>query len=181
MDEYLAIIKIFAGNFAPRGWAFCQGQLMSIAQNTALFSLLGTTYGGDGRTTFGIPDLRGRIPVGTGNGPGLSPVVLGQMAGTENVTLTLNNLPAHNHAVTGTVKVPVNANGGVTDNPVDHFLAQAGSNIYGGSASLGDYAGNLEVNLQTGIIGGSVPFNNASPYLGLNYIICMQGIFPSRD
>lgn len=100
MEGYIAQIILFAGTFAPRGWAFCQGQILSISQNTALFSLLGTTYGGNGQTTFALPDLRGRAPIGTGQGPGLSSISLGQMAGTENVTLLITQLPAHTHTVT---------------------------------------------------------------------------------
>ena len=95
MEDYIGIIKLFAGNFAPRAWAFCDGQLLSINQNTALFSILGTTYGGDGRTTFGLPDLRGRVPMHAGSGPGLSPRRLGEKGGAENTTLTASNLPAH--------------------------------------------------------------------------------------
>src|SRR5688572_18111229 len=97
MDEFIAIIKMFGGNFAPRGWALCNGQILSIAQNTALFSLLGTTFGGNGQTTFALPDLRGRVPIHPGQGPGLSNYSLGQQAGTETVTLTINNMPAHGH------------------------------------------------------------------------------------
>src|SRR5690606_18132066 len=100
MEEFIGVVKIFAGNFAPRGWAFCQGQIMSIAQNTALFSLLGTTYGGNGQTTFGLPDLRGRVAIGTGAGPGLTNIVGGQVGGLEKVTLTINELPAHTHVAT---------------------------------------------------------------------------------
>ena len=180
MDEYLAIVKIFAGTFAPRGWAFCMGQLLPISQNTALFSLIGTTYGGDGRTTFGLPDLRGRIPVGTGQGPGLPNVTVGEIAGTPNVTLTLANLPAHNHTVTGTVQLPVNDAPANTDSPVSSYLAQPGANTY--TATPGsDFAGNLKVNLTTAPAGNNAPVSIASPYLGMNYIICLQGIFPSRD
>src|SRR5690349_24008377 len=104
-EPFIAEIVLFAGNFAPRGWAFCQGQILSIAQNTALFSLLGTTYGGNGQTTFALPDLRGRVPIGTGQGPGLAPIDLGQVAGNPSVTLTVNNMPAHNHQATTTVAV----------------------------------------------------------------------------
>jgi microcystin-dependent protein len=180
MDEFLAIIKIFAGTFNPRGWQFCAGQLLSISQNTALFSLIGTTYGGDGRTTFALPDLRGRIPVGAGNGPGINPVQLGEVGGTNATSLTIQNLPAHNHAVTGTVQLPVSDSAANTNTPVETFLAQTAANQYQTASGL-DFAGNLKVNLQTGVAGGSQPFSITSPYLGLNYIICMEGIFPSRD
>src|SRR5687767_4324920 len=99
MDEFIGIVKIFAGNFAPRGWMFCQGQLLSIAQNTALFSILGTTYGGNGQTTFALPDLRGRVPVGVGQGPGLPSMSLGEMSGATSATMTIQNMPAHTHAL----------------------------------------------------------------------------------
>jgi microcystin-dependent protein len=181
MDEYLAIVKIFAGNFAPKGWAFCQGQIMSIAQNTALFSLLGTTYGGNGQTTFALPDLRGRAPIGVGQGPGLSNYVLGQLGGTENVTLTTNNLPAHNHPVTGTVQLPVNGDSADAVGPEGTYPAISGTNIYSNAPVSGQFAGNLSVNLQTGIAGGSQPVPVLNPYLAMNYIICLEGIFPSRN
>jgi microcystin-dependent protein len=105
MEGTIGEIRMFAGTFAPRTWAFCSNQLISIAQNTALFSILGTTYGGNGQTTFALPDFRGRVAVGTGTGPGLPNVQLGQMAGTPTVTLLTTNMPAHNHAVTGTVTI----------------------------------------------------------------------------
>lgn len=181
MDEYLGIVKIFAGTFAPRGWAFCQGQLLGIQQNAALFSILGTTYGGNGQTTFGLPDLRGRIPVGQGQGAGLPNIVIGEVAGTPTVTLTIANMPAHNHPMTGTVQLPVSADAGSTDGPSGNFLAQAGSNVYNSAATDGEFAGNLKSTLATAVIGSNTAFSIASPYLGMNYIICLQGLFPSRD
>lgn len=181
MDELLAIVKIFAGNFAPRGYAFCQGQILSIAQNTALFSLLGTTYGGNGTTTFALPDLRGRAPIGVGQGPGLSSISLGEMSGTENVTILTNNMPAHNHAVTGTVQQPVNGNGADTDTPEASFPAVTNAPSYNTAPAPGQFAGNLSVNLQTAIAGGSQPMAIRNPYLGMNYVICTEGIFPSRN
>lgn len=180
MDEYLAIIKIFGGNFAPRGWAFCWGQQLSIAQNTALFSLLGTTYGGNGQTTFALPDLRGRAPIGFNQGPGLSNYALGQVGGTEATTLSLLNLPAHNHAVTGTVQLPVNGDEASTEDPTGAYPGPATSPQYN-TAGSGSFAGPLSVHLQTAITGGNQPFNNLQPYLAVNYIICTQGLFPSRN
>lgn len=177
MDEFIAIVKIFAGNFAPRGWALCQGQILSIAQNTALFSLLGTTYGGNGQTTFALPDLRGRYPIGQGQGPGLSNYVLGQQAGQESVTLSVNNLAAHAHVVTPTAAgddAVSNAPGGkvlgATTNNTKTYLAP---NQITDPATLAPY--------NTGPAGGSAPFEIMPPYTCLNYIICLEGIFPSRN
>lgn len=181
MDEFLAMIKIFAGNFAPRGYAFCQGQILSISQNTALFSLLGTTYGGNGQTTFALPDLRGRAPVGVGQGPGLSNYVLGQVSGTESTTLILNNMPSHNHGVTGTVQVPVNGDSANSDSPESCFPAISNTHIYNSASSPGQFGGNLTVNLTTTPSGGSQPFSILNPILAVNYVICMEGVFPSRN
>ena len=192
MEDYIASIKIFAGNFAPRGFMFCQGQLLSIAQNTAVFSLLGTTYGGDGRTTFGLPDLRGRVPIGTGQGSGLSNIVLGQAAGTENTTLNMYNLPTHNHSVNPTTNVKVSNKVGDSSDPRDKVLAEGAQIGSGPNATKlkpyvtynstdtnnGDLAG---VTGSTGAVGGSQSFPIMQPYLGVNYIICLQGIFPSRN
>ncbi len=180
MEGYIAEIRMFAGNFAPRNWAYCQGQVMSIAQNTALFSLLGTTYGGNGQTTFALPDFRGRIAVGAGPaGPGLSEYALGQVGGTESNTLLINNMPAHNHAVTGSVTMSGLADTGTTDTPEGTYLASNGTNMFATTQDVTMKP--LNVNLQTGIIGNSQPVNNIQPYLGMNYIICLFGIFPSRN
>lgn len=171
-EPFLGQIQIFPYNFAPRGWAFCQGQILPIAQNTALFSLLGTTFGGNGQTTFALPDLRSRVPVGVGQGPGLSSYVLGQVGGQENVTLTVNNLAAHTHPVTFKVN---NSEGGTT-NP---------ENAYLGKADPGPYAANQNANggaqPPTGPTGGNQPFSIIQPYLGLYYCIALEGIFPSRN
>lgn len=170
MEGYIAQIIMFAGNFAPRGWAFCQGQILSIAQNTALFSLLGTTFGGNGTTTFGLPDLRGRVPVGTGQGPGLPSVDLGQVAGEPTHTLIVNEMPMHNHAA---VAHGEDANAG---KPGGNLPAAVGTNIYAsGAADSPMNAGMI------GLTGGNLPHNNMQPYLGMNYVICMEGIYPSRN
>ncbi|MBX2929632.1 MAG: phage tail protein [Saprospiraceae bacterium] len=172
MEPFIGQIQAFGFNFAPRGWALCQGQLMSIAQNSALFSLLGTMYGGDGRTTFGLPDLRGRSIVGFGQGPGLSPITQGEKGGAETVTLLTSNMPVHNHMVTATDS---DANSDEAGNGAR--LGTAGANIYasGGSATV-----HLAADSTTPA-GGNVPFNNRDPYLGLNYCIALEGIFPSRS
>ena len=155
-DPFLGMIIIVPYNFAPRGWAFCQGQLLSIAQNTALFSLLGTTYGGNGQTTFALPDCRGRSPNSAGQGPGLSNYSLGQVSGTENTTLTINNLPGHNHTYT----IPAIASDGTTTEPAANtILGQpTQGNLYTtGVAGVQMPGGN------TGLTGGSQPFSIFSP------------------
>ena len=164
---------MFAGNFAPRNWAFCNGQLLSIAQNTALFSILGTTYGGDGRTTFALPDLRGRVPIHPGQGPGLSNYSLGEQAGVESVTLNQNQLPAHTHGVNAV------AQGGNQASPVGHLPAveSTGTSLdYSNSASTGQMSPAMIANT-----GGGQPVSVVQPYLCVNYIIALQGIFPSRN
>ena len=171
-QPFLGMIIVVPYNFAPRGWAFCSGQLMSISQNTALFALLGTTYGGNGQTTFGLPDLRGRVAISSGQGPGLSNYSLGQQAGVENVTLTTNQMPAHNHSI------GASGEDGNSTNPANRRLAATtGSpppSIYSNAAA--------DTNLQpTGNTGGSQPFSILQPYLTLNYCIALQGIFPSRN
>jgi len=183
MEGTIGEIRMFAGNFAPRTWAFCANQILPIAQNTALFSILGTTYGGNGQTTFALPDFRGRVAVGTGQGPGLPNITLGELAGSQTTTLTINNMPAHNHAITGTVINQVNNDiTGLTDSADGARLGLPTTpNMY---TKAGDALVNLipaVSTLQIGINGGSQPFSIMPPYLGMNYIICLQGIFPSRD
>jgi microcystin-dependent protein len=253
MDPIIGQLMLFAGNFAPRGWAFCNGQLISIAQNSALFSLLGTMYGGDGQNTFALPDLRGRTPVGMGQGPGLSNIVQGEKAGSPTVTLLQTQMPAHNHAVpmtgaevninttvTGTIKagatasgnfpatkaattgevdIPVNKMGGPLvngSNPSEGVLVTlpATTKIYTTAAANATYSGkavpvtkgeasipqtplNLPVsgsvdvpistkapvvgNATTAVAGSNQPVGIMSPYLGLNYCIALEGIYPSRQ
>ncbi len=178
MEGYLAEVRMFAGNFAPRGWFFCQGQLLSIAQWTALFALLGTTYGGNGQTTFGLPDFRGRVATGTGSGPGLPSVDLGEMAGTPTTTLIITNLPMHNHAITGTVTQQASTDGALTSTPNGRYMGPG--SFYADPNELVPMAPAV-VSLQTGITGSNQPVNITQPYLGMNYIICAEGIFPSRN
>jgi microcystin-dependent protein len=183
MEGTIAEIRMFAGTFAPRTWLFCNGQTMSIASNTAMFSLLGTTYGGNGQTTFGIPDFRGRVAVGTGTGPGLPNIQLGQVAGTPTVTLLTTNMPAHNHAITGTVTMQANNDAtGLTD---DATGARTGlpttPNIYSTASDALVPMAPAVVNLAVAVNGSSQPFSIMPPYLGMNYIICQFGIFPSRN
>ena len=178
MDPYIGEIRIFGGNYAPQGWAFCAGQIMSIAQNTALFSLLGTTYGGNGQTTFALPDLRGRVAVGMGQGPGLSPYNEGQMGGSENVTLNANNLPAHTH----TFAVQASTASADQSSPARSIPAMSNDGQGNGFNSYTKQSSNATLAPQaTSPAGGSQPFNTVQPYLALNYIIALQGIFPPRS
>jgi microcystin-dependent protein len=179
MNPFLGQIMLFGGNFAPQGWAFCDGTLLSIAQNTALFSILGTTYGGNGTTNFALPDLRGRAAVGFGNGPGLSPYVLGQSTGAETVTLTVGQIPAHSHLVAA------NAASGNVSSPSGADLAQS-VDAGGVAKAVNTYSTppmTARVTLDSATVqqsGGSGPHPNIQPVLALNYIIALQGIFPSR-
>lgn len=169
-DAYIGEIRIFGFDFAPRFWAACNGQLLSIQQNAALFSILGTTYGGNGSTTFALPDLRGRTPVHWGQGPGLSAYNLGQVGGSENVTLTSTQLPQHTHVV--------NASSNTADlsSPDTNFFASGGQAVYNSGAP--DAAMSPLAMLPTG---GSQPHPNLAPYSVLNFSICLAGIFPSRN
>lgn len=166
---------MFGGNFAPRSWAFCDGQLLPISQNTALFSLLGTIYGGDGRTTFALPDLRGRIALHAGTGPGLPTYKPGQKGGRNSITLGANNVPAHNHTAT------LHSEGKQADkaNPTNRMLA--GSKIFADIDAADDVAmapGSIVVNNNTG---GGQAFDSMNPYTAVNHIIALQGIYPSRS
>ena len=166
---------MFGGNFAPRGWALCNGQLLSISQNNMLFALIGTTYGGDGVTTFALPDLRGRVPVHQGTGPGLSTYIIGQTGGSETVTLTGNQLPAHTHAVTppasdgpATATDPAGRVFTVRTDGGNAFTATVTGVMGGGGSPLPNQ-------------GGGVPHNNIQPYLCVTFVIAVEGIFPSRN
>ncbi|SEK18994.1 Microcystin-dependent protein [Maribacter orientalis] len=170
MEPFIAQIMMFGGNFAPRGWAFCDGQLLPISQYSALFSLLGTTYGGDGRTTFGLPDLRGRVAIHPGNGPGLSSIRLGEKGGTETNTLSTAQLPPHTHGVS----VPSKEEGN-TDVPAGNYVAGAGLD------SFGTITDSSMKTFQTLNAGGGQSINNIQPFQCVNYIIALQGIFPSRS
>lgn len=170
-DPFIAEIRIFAGNFPPRGWAFCDGQILPINQYSALFSLLGTTYGGDGRVTFALPDLRGRVPVHPGSGPGLTPRQWGERGGTETTSLTAAQMPAHSHAVKAS-----DANGSaVSPSGLVPARNAAGVPVYGPPTSAHLAGDAIEP------AGGGQPHDNMQPYLGLSYIIALQGIYPSRN
>lgn len=175
-EPFIAEIRIFAGNFAPRGWAFCGGQLLPIDQNTALFSLVGTTYGGDGRTTLGLPNLEGRSPMHPGRGPGLTSYRLGQKAGTETVTLSEAQVPPHTHDVAGSIS------SFTTLNPVGSAW---GTFQLGNYYRKGDAGGpNVDMHADALAKAGGNPtqaHNNDQPYLAMYYIIALQGVYPSRS
>jgi microcystin-dependent protein len=177
MEGYIAQIIMFAGNFAPANWAFCQGQIISIAENEALFALIGTTYGGNGQTTFALPDFRGRMPVGTGSNA-LGSFTLGEMAGISSITLTSNQMPAHTHPVTA-AKISASSLSGALTNPVGNAYGTTNSNFYADVATATDNLGG--VTATTGAAGSNAPVNIQMPYLGMNYVICLFGIFPSRN
>ncbi len=172
-EPFVGEVRMFAGNFAPRGWAFCDGQLLAVSQNDALFSLLGTIYGGDGRTTFGLPDMRGRLALHAGHGPGLTDRRLGAKGGTETETLTVNQLPSHNHEVSA-----ANSSGS-SSNPTGSLARDmAGSNLY--VQSLSANRTELSSNALNNI-GGSRSHTNVMPYLCIHYIMALVGIYPSRN
>jgi microcystin-dependent protein len=200
-DPFIGEIRMVGFNFAPYGWALCQGQTIGIPQNQALFSLLGVSFGGNGTTTFQLPDLQGRSPVGTGHGLGLSPITIGEIGGTENATLTTGNMPAHTHTatvtggitVTGTVAIPATTSTtGGTGTPGANAILGTASNsgralaLYNTSSadatlkpfnvsSTGDAP-----TIQNSLAGSNLPFSIRNPYLGLTCIIALNGIFPSR-
>lgn len=169
-EANLGDIKITAVTFAQRGWMECNGQLLAISQYSALFSLLGTTYGGDGRTTFALPDLRSRVPIHVGQGPGLTNYRQGQTGGRETVTLTSNELPAHSHGIS------VNTGEGTTNEPNAAYIANTGNfdKEYATSATATN-------NLMVQPAGGNAPIENRQPFLTVRYVICVNGIFPSRN
>jgi microcystin-dependent protein len=168
-NPFIGEIQICGFNFAPRGWAFCDGQLLSISSNQALFALLGTIYGGDGRTTFGLPDLRGRLPIHEGAGPGLPTYRLGQKGGKIAATLTEQNLPQHSH----TLKPRCSNSGGAAKTPAGNYHAVGGDYISTHDATMADQ--------ETDATGGGQAFPVQSPYLALNFVIALVGIFPSRN
>lgn len=183
MQGYISEVRMFAGTFAPLSWAFCQGQLLSIAQYTPLFALVGTTYGGDGQTTFGLPDMRGRIPIHNGQGPGLSQYVLGQKGGVENITLTALNVGGHSHTVSGNAGVAVATGDGQTPLAVNNYPAGNGDAIYSTTTDNSSMApaslSGITVAVQTP--NGATPISTVQPYIAMNFIICLEGIFPSRN
>lgn len=180
MEGTMSEIRLFAGDFAPKSWALCQGQTLAINTNQALFSLLGTTYGGNGVTTFQLPNFAGRTPMGTGNARGVNPYTLGQVDGTESATMTIAQMPTHNH-ISGaeTVAIKTLADAGNTGIPTNNTLASL-------AGMYSDQVANTTLNTINAAfsltpVGGTQPFSIQQPYLGMNYIICLYGIFPSRN
>ena len=172
MDPFVAEIRIFPFNFAPRGWAFCDGQILPLSQNTALFSLLGTTYGGDGKSNFALPDLQGRAPMHPGQGPGLSLHDLGETGGSESVTLLESEIPSHAHGLVASSQA------GEDPQAVgETFARSVGANLYQASST-----GLVSMNDNTiAPAGGDQPHNNLQPYLTLSFCIALQGVFPPRS
>ncbi|MEL7529951.1 MAG: tail fiber protein [Bacteroidota bacterium] len=179
MEPFIGQIIMFAGNFAPRGWALCDGQLLAISENSALFSILGTTYGGDGRTTFGLPDLRGRMPMHAGSGPGRTPRSLGSTGGSETNTLSVPQLPAHNHTAQAKVQTPASKDSGTQQSPAGNYPATNQEDLYADSANT--TMGEAKVEVEVGSTGANQPINNVPPFQCVNYIIALQGVYPSRS
>ena len=201
MDPFIGQIIMFAGNFAPRDWAFCDGQLLPISQNQSLYSILGITYGGDGRTTFGLPDFRGRVPIGQGQGNGLTTRRMGEQIGIEEVTLSTAQMPIHSHAAKTTIsgssvaaKLNASSAEGTTNVPLNNYLAmptniaRSSVNMYGSSADVEmandaikiDVSG-LSAETTVNQTGGNSAHNNIQPSLVMNYIICVNGVYPPRN
>jgi microcystin-dependent protein len=177
MEVFIGTIMMFGGNFAPQGWAMCNGQLLGIAQNQALFSILGTMYGGDGRQTFGLPNLQGRAAIGMGTLPGGSTYVEGQTGGFENVTMTTNQLPSHSHTA-----MAQSGYAGATA-PNNAYLAQLGSATHPSTTDVYTSSGSTSVAMAQGMIaptGGNQPLGVMQPYMAMNFIIALFGIYPSR-
>jgi microcystin-dependent protein len=211
MEFIMGGIIMFGGNFAPRSWASCEGQLLAISQNQALYAILGTTWGGDGRTTFAVPDLRSRAPVGIGRGPGLSPINLGRMVGTETTQMTIAQMPAHTHtavftpsgggsgSLTATATVNASNGKGNENDAGGNYWATAAAGVAKAASSFssttdttmaadavtvslsGSTGGITGGTVANGATGGSQKLNNIQPSLGMRYLICTQGAFPSRN
>lgn len=187
MEPFIGMIVMFGGNFAPRGWAKCDGTLLSISQYQALFSILGTTYGGDGRTTFALPGLRGRVPMHYGQGPGLSNHPLGQKSGVEHVTLNTNQIPSHSHVATVTAaNLNVVREDGNTAEPAGAALANVSPDTtmaYNNSTApdATAKAGSISVAVTNSNTGGNQDHTNMQPYLVVNFIIALEGTYPSRN
>jgi microcystin-dependent protein len=186
-SPFIGQIQMFGFGFAPRGWAFCDGQLLPISSYSALFSLLGTTFGGDGRTTFALPDLRGRSATHVGTGPGLSTITWGQRSGAENVTLTVATMPSHNHLATASgVATAVKASSDDADgsSPAGALLGTTGEDVYSSGAAdstLNPAAAETQGTVTVQNNGGNQSFSIRNPYLGIYHSIALQGIFPSRN
>ena len=183
MDPFIGAIIMFGGNFAPRGWALCDGQLLAISSNSSLFSILGTTYGGDGRTTFGLPDLRGRFAMHPGSGPGLSPRSLGQKSGAETATLATNNMPSHTHTATAVSTAHAdNAPGGSAAAQGNFWAASTeGDQIYNATANANMNTGAVTTAVTVDTAGAGAAFSIEPPFQCVNFIIALTGTYPSRN
>lgn len=180
MEAYISSIWSFGFNFAPVGWALCNGQLLSIAENQPLFALIGTTYGGDGINTFAVPNLQGRTPLGTGQGAGLPNYVLGQSAGSEQVTLQASNLPGHTHPVLS-VTLPVSSAVGESNDPNVGYYASSDTSVGNTYNTAAGVSMGASTPGNTGVTGSGIPINILSPFQVVSYCICVEGIFPSRN
>lgn len=181
-EPFIGEIKILGFNFAPQGYLTCRGQLMSISQNTALFALIGTYYGGDGQSTFALPDFQGRIPIGQGQGTGLPSYLIGEEAGSSSTSLLTANLPAHVHTGAGiSISIPVSTGGSDIASPEGAFLCDRGVEVYSSVATSNKNYGASSISGNSGIMGSSMSFDIMNPYLTINYSIAIEGIFPSRS
>jgi microcystin-dependent protein len=180
-QEYLGAIKLFAGNYAILGYAFTQGQTLAINQSTALFALLGTTYGGNGVSTFQLPNLQSRLPIGLGNGAGLTPRVIGELGGSDNVTLLAPNTPSHGHVFSGASLVNQTSTNTAGPTVLLGPVGAGSKDTFYVPATASGFAPQLLNPLAVGSVGGNLPHNNNQPSMGINYIIALQGIFPSRS
>lgn len=181
-EPFVGEVKIFGFNFSVRGYMLCEGQSLNVAEYTALYALIGNTYGGNGTTTFNLPDLQGRVPIGQGQGPGLPLYNMGESAGNFMITLTTANLPAHVHSGVGlTSNIPISTGGADSSSPQGAFLADHGVEVYSSVATPGKFYGTSNIGGNTAISGSSLPVDVANPYLVLNYSIAVEGLFPSRN
>lgn len=183
MTPYVGEIIMFAGSFPPSGWAFCNGQVIPISGNETLFTLIGITYGGDGQATFGLPDLRGRVPIHMGQGPGLSNRLIGEKIGENGVTLAINNLPAHNHPVPGNLSLMTRGDAaGNLSSPTDHSIATAPlKKFFNKTIAAGQNMAPLDGMAAIGAAGGNGSHENMQPYLVISFVISLFGIFPSQN
>lgn len=181
-EPFIGEIKILSFDFAPKNYLLCAGQILAISTNTALFSLLGTTYGGNGMQTFALPDLRGRMPISQGTSNYNESFSMGEVSGIDNTTLLSINLPPHTHSAQNIkAEFPVSIIGGDTDSPANAFLTKTSTDFYSSISTSGSTSGRLQVGGQTGIAGVGIPFSVMNPYLAINYSIAIYGIFPSRN
>jgi microcystin-dependent protein len=181
MEPIIGQIMMFAGKFAPKGWAICDGKILPIREYAALFSIIGTTYGGDGRTSFALPDLRGRVPVHQGKGPGLTPRDMGEKGGLENEVLSVSQLPAHNHQGNGTIRVNNSDDKSTHSNPEGKIISVLNNQTLGFADSHNATMQDNCVQVYTNVVGGSIPVDKIQPYLTVNFIIALEGTFPQRS